>query len=85
MCICNQIKGHNNQLHNNQLKSYILGTNCTLGHLFRLSKYNSLIDYCGPFPIAVVLFSHVVLGNNYYLICYITIPILVQVRIHDTR
>ena len=42
-------------------------------------------SYSGPFPIAVVLFSHVVLGNNFYLICYITIPILVQVRIHDTR
>ena len=36
------------------------------------------------FPIAIVLFSHVVFGNNFYLIC-IMIPILVQVRIHDTR
>ena len=35
-------------------------------------------EYFGPFPIAVVLFSHVVLGNNFYLICYL------QVRIHDT-
>ena len=39
----------------------------------------------GPFPIAVVIFSHVVFGNNFYLICYVTIPILEQVRIHDTR
>ena len=55
---------------------------------FILSFYicNDKVISCviGPFPIAVVLFSYVVLGNNFYLICFITIPILVQLRIHDT-
>ena len=37
MCICNYITGHNNLLHNSQLKSYISGTNCVPLN-FRLSK-----------------------------------------------
>ena len=60
-------------------ESYDLLMGTSLKRTFLKNKY------FGPFPIAVVLFSHVVLGNNFYIICYVKIPILVQVRIHDTK